>query len=665
MPSRSLAILLVSFLPLTAQAFTIKVTNTNASGAGSLAQAIAGANAIPSSKIVFDIHGTPPFTIDLAAPLPPIVENTRIDASTQPGYANAAPVVTLVGHRSEPLLDLRAPAVIAALGFRLEQGPAIVTAGATIDRCTFERSGAPSDVETAAIRFVKASGGGVLSSTFAFGTGIEIVDSANVTMENDTFAGCYRSAIALVRSSKNTIGRVGGNKITIGPSVAAGQPAIAIDAASNGNVVENVSIAGAAAGIDVAGNDTRILSNTIHDVDGWAVRVNGGRRNWIDSNSIYNAGAAAGNAIVLVNGGNADVAPPAIASADVTPSGTTIKGTALAQTSVALYVSESCVVPNGQLPLASGSFSGTSFAFTVPPVKPGWFVTGATWRSEGSTGVDSSAFSSCVVAKGSADGPAPMIASVEAVGIAGSSLTVRGSNFAQLARVFVGANEALDCRGGGSSLFCAVPAGSGTADVAVENPDGKRAVSAGGVTYVEHCNELWVNSTSGDAVTNGTPVTLSTVVSTNTPPLAYLWSSNGTTIAGENGPSITVPAPSIPTPYNLHVATACSSRDVSFVVWPCSWATIIVSGQPADATAAAGAPATFCVSSTNGPVASYQWYEGAKGNTTRPLPNGNGECVKVTAGQVSAVWVRLSNGCNSADSRAATLTPLRRRAAGK
>ena len=67
-------------------AFVQTVTNTNDSGAGSLRQAILGANGTPGLNLVFfDIAGACPRTIQLASALPAITDSVRFDFLTQPG----------------------------------------------------------------------------------------------------------------------------------------------------------------------------------------------------------------------------------------------------------------------------------------------------------------------------------------------------------------------------------------------------------------------------------------------------------------------------------------------------------------------------------------------------------------------------------------------------
>jgi hypothetical protein len=77
---------------------TFAVTNTNATGPGSLAQAILDANNNGPSRdtIAFNIPGAGPHVISPTSALPSIVQSTVIDATTQPGFAGA-PIVFIDG----------------------------------------------------------------------------------------------------------------------------------------------------------------------------------------------------------------------------------------------------------------------------------------------------------------------------------------------------------------------------------------------------------------------------------------------------------------------------------------------------------------------------------------------------------------------------------------
>jgi parallel beta-helix repeat protein len=76
---------------------TIQVTNTADSGLGSFRQAILTSYTNPGpNTIVFQISGTPPFTIIPLSALPALTAPVVIDATTQPGFAGK-PVVELDG----------------------------------------------------------------------------------------------------------------------------------------------------------------------------------------------------------------------------------------------------------------------------------------------------------------------------------------------------------------------------------------------------------------------------------------------------------------------------------------------------------------------------------------------------------------------------------------
>jgi len=86
---------------------------------------------------------------------------------------------------------------------------------------------------------------------------------------------------------------------------------------------------------------------------------------------------------------------------------------------------------------------------------------------------------------------------------------------------------------------------------------------------------------------------------------------------------------------------------------PCTPATI--TAQPVSA-ALAGAEVTLSVSASGDAPLAYQWYAGAKGNTSNPLGGETHPSVSVTPKTTTTYWVRVTNSCGSADSDAATVT---------
>jgi hypothetical protein len=75
---------------------TFVVTNTNATGPGSLLFAIADANESPGADLItFNIPGAPPYVINQTVQLPNVTDPVTIDGTTQPGFGGT-PVVELI-----------------------------------------------------------------------------------------------------------------------------------------------------------------------------------------------------------------------------------------------------------------------------------------------------------------------------------------------------------------------------------------------------------------------------------------------------------------------------------------------------------------------------------------------------------------------------------------
>ena len=90
-------VFLAAFAALRCAAATLIVTNTSASGPGSLQQAILDANAASGlDTIIFQIQGTGVHTITPTNALPQITDPVVIDGTTQPGFAGT-PLIELNG----------------------------------------------------------------------------------------------------------------------------------------------------------------------------------------------------------------------------------------------------------------------------------------------------------------------------------------------------------------------------------------------------------------------------------------------------------------------------------------------------------------------------------------------------------------------------------------
>jgi hypothetical protein len=154
---------------------------------------------------------------------------------------------------------------------------------------------------------------------------------------------------------------------------------------------------------------------------------------------------------------------------------------------------------------------------------------------------------------------------------------------------------------------------------------------SGGVVTPPACNPPRINTQPAPTIDVGTTAVTFTVTASGDTPLQYQWytGTRGNTnapVTGANSSSFTVkPA----------VTTASLSGDV----------TIFERKSTPLAIAASGG------------TVSYQWYTGASGTTTSPVPNATGATLTVSPAQTTSYWVRASNTCGSSvDSSTITVT---------
>jgi parallel beta-helix repeat protein len=243
---------------------TIQVTTTADSGAGSLRQAILTANANPGlDTIVFQISGTPPFTITPASALPAITDPVVIDATTEPGYAG------------KPLIELNgASSGSGTIGLRLTIGGTTLR-GLAINRFPLQalELDGPSNV---------------IQGNF-IGTDV------TGTIQRDN--GAY--AILINGSSGNLIGGTNaGNGNLVSGGLSANSPGIYILTASN-NVVQGnligVNATGTAAFNSV--NDGVVLYNSNTNLIGGPTPAAGNIISGNGASGVYLTAKATGNVI--------------------------------------------------------------------------------------------------------------------------------------------------------------------------------------------------------------------------------------------------------------------------------------------------------------------------------------------------------------------------------
>ena len=81
-----------------------------------------------------------------------------------------------------------------------------------------------------------------------------------------------------------------------------------------------------------------------------------------------------------------------------------------------------------------------------------------------------------------------------------------------------------------------------------------------------------------------------------------------------------------------------------------------ITAQPIGKTISSGEQATLTVGASGTEPRSYQWYEGAKGDTSKPVGTNSSSFTTPALTVNKSYWVRVSNSCGSVDSEAASIT---------
>ncbi len=153
-------------------------------------------------------------------------------------------------------------------------------------------------------------------------------------------------------------------------------------------------------------------------------------------------------------------------------------------------------------------------------------------------------------------------------------------------------------------------------------------------------NVASVTPVNGGSVTYSWTITGGTITSSST-------ISSITYTAGASG-SVVLRA----TLYNTNGCGVTDTKTVTIVT--CTAAAITT--QPSSATIVTGQTATLSVGASGTATISYQWYIGNSGDTSSPVGGATGSSVTVSPATTTSYWVRVSNGCGSADSVTVTVT---------
>lgn len=96
---------------------------------------------------------------------------------------------------------------------------------------------------------------------------------------------------------------------------------------------------------------------------------------------------------------------------------------------------------------------------------------------------------------------------------------------------------------------------------------------------------------------------------------------------------------------------ACTSSTAATAVRVCK---VTITQQPANASINSGQNASLTLVATLG--TSYQWYAGARSDTTSPVSGATGATLTISPAATASYWCRVTGSCDTVDSSAATVT---------
>jgi len=199
---------------------------------------------------------------------------------------------------------------------------------------------------------------------------------------------------------------------------------------------------------------------------------------------------------------------------------------------------------------------------------------------------------------------------------------------------------------------CGLPANSAAVTVTVNANNGCPAVTI----------------TTPTVTQNGANYTLATTASTGngggTVTITWYQQTNSGQTAIGTGPSIVV-SPTVTTTYLAQATNTCGSTNsapVTVTITPtgCTAPTVT---QPGDQTIGLGSSTTISVTAAGSPTLHYQWYHGAKDDTSVPVGSDSNTLLTGPLTATSTFWVKVTNDCGNAPSGTVTITvePARRR----
>ncbi len=175
---------------------------------------------------------------------------------------------------------------------------------------------------------------------------------------------------------------------------------------------------------------------------------------------------------------------------------------------------------------------------------------------------------------------------------------------------------------------------------------------------------------ASSSISAGSPVTL-TVVASGTAPFTYQWFTGDKGDVSHPIPGATLASltqsPAVTTKYWARVSNSCSgtqsadSNAATITVTAVACTNPSITTQPADVSVGIGSTATLKVVAAGTSTLHYQWFQGVKGDTSKPAGTDSATLVTATIKTTTSYWVHVTNQCvngTPAESNAATVTAV-------
>jgi len=114
----------------------------------------------------------------------------------------------------------------------------------------------------------------------------------------------------------------------------------------------------------------------------------------------------------------------------------------------------------------------------------------------------------------------------------------------------------------------------------------------------------------------------------------------------------------ITTRYWVRATNACGPTDSNTAILTIPQCATTIITDPKDTTVTIGTPVSLSVLVSASGALTYQWYRAQSGDPSNPVAGGTGPVLTFTPTStgITQYWVKVSNGCSSANSKTVTVT---------